>query len=83
MKYDVFISYSRKDYVDEHENVLSDSPVKIILDFLDNNGVSCWFDKDGIYSGSEFVEVLANAIADSQMTIFLSSANSNNSIPVG
>ncbi len=80
MKYDVFISYSRQDYVDEHEVVKADSPVKAILDFLDAHQISCWFDKEGIYSGSEFVEVIANAIADSKMMLFVSSEHSNESI---
>ena len=80
MKYDVFISYSRQDYVDEHEVVKADSPVKAILDFLDAHQISYWFDKEGIYSGSEFVEVIANAIADSKMMLFVSSEHSNESI---
>ncbi len=80
MKYDVFISYSRLDYVDEHEVVKADSPVKAILDFLDAHQISCWFDKEGIYKGSEFVEVIANAIADSKMMLFVSSERSNGSI---
>ena len=80
MKYDVFISYSRQDYVDEHEVVKADSPVKAILEFLDAHQISCWFDKEGIYSGSEFVEVIANAIADSKMMLFVSSEHSNESI---
>lgn len=80
MKYDVFISYSRRDYVDENENIIPDSPVKKILEFLDENEISYWFDKDGIYSGSEFVEVIANAIADSKMMLFVSSEHSNESI---
>jgi hypothetical protein len=80
MKYDVFISYSRQDYVDDHEVVKVDSPVKAILDFLDAHQISCWFDKEGIYSGSEFVEVIANAIADSKMMLFVSSEHSNESI---
>ena len=80
MKYDVFISYSRKDYVDEHEVVKADSPVKTILEFLDEHQITYWFDKEGIYSGSEFVEVIANAIADSKMMLFISSTHSNESI---
>ena len=80
MKYDVFISYSRQDYVDEHEVVKADSPVKAILDFLDAHQISYWFDKEGIYKGSEFVEVIANAIADSKMMLFVSSEHSNESI---
>ena len=80
MKYDVFISYSRQDYVDEHEVVKADSPVKAILDFLDAHQISYWFDKEGIYCGSEFVEVIANAISDSKMMLFISSEHSNESI---
>lgn len=80
MKYDVFISYSRKDYVDNQGNVMEDSPVNRIIQFLDEKNISYWVDKEGIYSGREFVEVLANAIADSKMVIFVSSKNSNSSI---
>ena len=80
MKYDVFISYSRQDYVDERGVVKADSPVKAILDILDAHQISYWFDKEGIYSGSEFVEVIANAIADSKMMLFVSSERSNESI---
>lgn len=78
--FDIFISYSRKDYVNEHGEVISNSPVKSIIDFLDKEGISYWFDKDGIYSGREFVEVIANAIVNSKMMIFVSSNNSNNSL---
>lgn len=78
-QYDVFISYSRRDYVDEQENILQDSPVKAILDCLDENNISYWFDKDGLYKGAEFVEVIADAIADSKMMVFVSSEHSNSS----
>ena len=80
MKYDVFISYSRKDYVDENENVLSDSPVKAILDFLDEKEITYWVDKKGLYKGTGFVAVISDAIAESKMMLFLSSVNSNESI---
>ena len=79
MKYDVFISYSRKDYVDENENVLPDSPVKAIMEFLDKNNISYWIDKEGIYSSSQFVELITQAIRDSKMLLFVSSKHSNTS----
>jgi len=47
---------------------------------LDAHKINYWFDKNGIYSGSEFVEVIANAIANSQMMLFISSKHSNESI---
>jgi formylglycine-generating enzyme required for sulfatase activity len=77
MKYDVFISYSRKDYVDDKENVLPDSPVKAIMEFLDEKNISYWIDKKGIYSSSQFVKLITQAIRDSKMLLFVSSKNSN------
>lgn len=59
---------------------MEDSPVNRIIQFLDEKNISYWVDKDGIYSGHEFVEVLANAIVDPKMVIFVSSKNSNSSI---
>ena len=80
MKYDVFVSYSRKDYVDDNGIVIEDSPVKAIIDFLNQNQISYWFDNDGVYSGREFIELIAEAITNSKMMLFVSSKNSNASI---
>lgn len=79
MKYDVFISYARKDYADEHKNVIPDNVISKIKDFLKENGYSYWFDEDGIYSGDEFVGVITEAIMNSEVFLFVSSAASNSS----
>ena len=76
-KYDVFVSYSRKDYVDEHGNPRENSVVFKLMDFLDKHNISYWFDKNGIYNGGEFVEVITDAITESKMMIFVSSEHSN------
>lgn len=78
-KYDVFICYSRKDYMDESNKPIEWSAIAALLDFLDKNDITYWFDKEGIYSGSEFVEVITDAITDSKMMIFVSSEHSNSS----
>lgn len=78
-KYDVFVSYSRKDYVKDDE-IIPDNPISEILAMFDKNNISYWFDKEGIYSGQEFVEIISNAIVNSKMLIFISSTHSNNSI---
>ena len=75
-KYDVFISYSRKDFVENGE-VIPGNPVSAIQQALTENHISFWFDKDGIYSGDEFIEVITEAIVCSKMLIFVSSKNSN------
>ena len=77
--HDVFISYSRKDYVDEQGNVLPDNILSKIKKALKENGISYWFDKEGIYSGDEFASVLTRAIRESSVFLFVSSANSNSS----
>ena len=77
-KYDVFISYSRRDYVDESYNVIPGNAIAEIQNVFDENGITYWFDKDGIYSGQEFIEIITGAIAESKMLIFISSKHQMN-----
>ena len=79
-KYDVFISYSRKDYVDETtKETISDNPICAIKEAFDKNGITYWFDEEGIYSGQAFVDIITEAIALSKSFVFISSKNSNHS----
>lgn len=73
----VFISYSRRDYVDENENVIPGNPISKIMDALDNAGISYWIDKNGIFSGDEFKDILTKAIEDAEVFLFISSKFSN------
>lgn len=68
MKYDVFISYSRKD---------SDIANKI-CEILKSQepGISYFIDKTGISGGNDFPSVLADAIEQSAVVLFLASRNS-------
>ena len=77
--FDVFISYSRKDYVDDAGNVIPNNMLLKIIDNLKANGISYWFDKEGIYSGDEFASILTQAIRNSSVFLFVSSINSNSS----
>lgn len=72
MKHDVFISYSRKDI----------ESVNAIRDLLDKNGISYWIDKEGIFSGENYKEVIVDAIETAKAVLFVSSSNSNASINV-
>ena len=78
-KYDVFISYSRSDYVDAKGTVIEGNVVSKIKDALSEAGVSYWFDEEGIYSGDNFTEKIAYNIKAADIFVFISSANSNNS----
>lgn len=68
MKYDVFISYSRKDF-DEVSSILE--TIKTAIPNL-----SYWFDIDGIESGDEFEDKIISAIDNSSYVLFALSENS-------
>lgn len=76
-QYDVFISYSRKDYLDENGNVRPNNIVSKIKSLLEDNSISYWFDEDGIYSGDSFGEKIAKMIKQSSVFVFISTKNSN------
>ena len=77
-KYDVFISYSRKDYVQD-EQPYEGNVISKIMNLFDENGISYWIDEKGIHSGDEFMGEIAAAITNSTMMVFVSSFNSNQS----
>lgn len=66
MKYDIFISYSRKD------TAVADKVCRA----LDRAGITYFIDRQGIGGGMEFPEVLAQAILDSTLFLLLASKNS-------
>lgn len=77
MNYDVFISYSRRDYIDENKQVIPGNIISQIKDLFDKNGISYWFDEDGVYSGDAFAPVIARNIKSAKIFLFVSSAHSN------
>ncbi|MBQ1276862.1 MAG: toll/interleukin-1 receptor domain-containing protein, partial [Flavobacteriales bacterium] len=87
MKYDVFISYSRKDYAEEiinekgekEERIIPGNIVSQTIKCLESNEISYWWDKDGIYSADQFIAVIAKAIRESSIFLFISTENSNES----
>lgn len=79
-KYDVFISYSRKDYMDSHKNVIPGNDVQKVKDALTRAGVSYWFDEEDIYSGEDFAEKIVVNIEAACVFVYLSTANANSSL---
>jgi hypothetical protein len=65
----VFISYSRNNL----------EIARLFCEQMDNMGISYWIDVNGNYSGNNFKEVLVDAIESSQVMLFLSSQESNQS----
>lgn len=78
-KYDVFISYSRNDYVDEKGNVRSDSDVSKILAALKEANISYWYDQKGILHGEDFGEKILKYIKLAKFFVYLSTAEANSS----
>ncbi len=78
-KYDVFISYSRKDYVDEKGHIFPENAISKIIQIFDKSGISYWFDKKGKYSLSKFETYIALKIKTCRIFVFVASENANKS----
>ena len=74
---DVFISYSRKDYVDSEGRIIKNNIISRIKSSLSAAGISYWFDEDGINHGDEFAPIIARNIKDASIFLFISTVNSN------
>ena len=70
MKYDVFISYSRKD------KDIADK----VCEAFDRNNISYFIDRKGIIGAAEFPTELAHAIVDSEIFLLLASENAYQSM---
>ena len=77
MNYDVFISYSRRDYVDENRVEIPGNIVSQIKELLTANGISYWFDENGINHGDEFAPMIARNIKAASLFLFISTESSN------
>ena len=69
MKYDVFISYSRRDL----------DIVRAFYERLSAEGFRVWIDMKGLYSGDQFKREITKAIIASRVLVFFSSEQSNRS----
>ena len=76
-RYDVFISYSRRDYIDENKVIIPNNIVSQIKDALKKADISYWFDEDGLYCGDAWAEKLAERIEECSIFLFISTSNSN------
>lgn len=77
-EFDVFISYSRRDYVDEKTGeVIPGNIVSKVRECLTEAGISYWFDEDGIYSGDNFIDKIVTNIEASKVFLYISTANAN------
>lgn len=69
MKYDIFISYSRRDL----------DVVRAVYERLIAEGFNVWIDMQGLLSGDQFKREITKAIINSRVLVFFSSEQSNHS----
>lgn len=79
MKYDVFISYSRKDYVDENKNVIPNNDVSKIKEALSKAGITFWMDEIGIIPGEDYASKITQHIKACKIFVYISSKAANHS----
>lgn len=68
----VFFSYSRKDA----------DKADVLTELLDRMRIPYWIDRNGVFSGSNFKELIVKAITSTEIVLFLSSESSNKSTNV-
>lgn len=78
-KYNVFISFSNNDYIDNLNNVIPGNYVSLIMQALTNAGITFWIRPSGIYCGDSFEQTELKAIESSNIVIYVSSESSNKS----
>ena len=77
--YDVFISYSSKDYYDIFGNPQPSSVISDLLTTLEDAGITYWIDKQGLSGGTVFPQEIAKQIYNCKVFLFVSTHNSNQS----
>ena len=79
MHHSVFISYARKDYMDDHNRIIPNNIVSRVQDALRDAGISYWIDEEGLQAGDTFPVKIAQQIEHCQVFLFISTENSNQS----
>lgn len=75
----VFISYSKRDYIGEDGQVIAGNIVDRITKTLSDNGISYWIDRERLDVGVTFADTISKNIKDCDTFLFLSSENANTS----
>lgn len=73
----VFISYSRRDYIGDDGKVIPGNFVDKVTKALSDNGIMYWIDMEGLDPGAMFPDIIAKGIKVCDTFLFLSSENSN------
>ena len=75
----VFISYSKRDYIGIDGQVIKDNFIDKLLRLLSDNDISYWIDREGLDIGTTYAETIARNIKECDVFLFISTENSNTS----
>lgn len=76
---DVFISYARRDFLDDNGQVIPGNIISKIMEMLSSAGISYWIDEERLEGGDNFPIKIAQQIKTSKVFLLISSARSNQS----
>ena len=79
-KYDVFISYSSKDYMDSNGKEIAGNVISLITRLFQNNGVRFWIDQKENLTGKMLTHTFSERIKESRIVLFVCSKNAVDSI---
>lgn len=79
-EYDVFISYARKDYMDDEGRIIPSSPINTIQSLFNDAGIRYWLDVGEIIASDQYAQKITQAILASEYFLFISSEASNASV---
>lgn len=74
-KYDVFISYSSKDYMDNNGKEIPGNVISIIKSLFKQNDISFWIDQKENLTGKMLSHVFADRIGEAPIFLFICSKN--------
>ena len=75
-KYDVFISYSSKDYLDDKGKEIPGNVISVIKNLFDKQGVTYWIDQKESMTGKRLTHIVAKRIRESKVFLLVCSKNS-------
>lgn len=78
-QYDVFISYARRDYMDDNNHIIPGNIISRIQNALRDVGISYWIDEEGLAGGENFPTRIAEHIKACKVFLFVSTEQSNQS----
>jgi hypothetical protein len=73
----VFISYAKRDYIDDNGNVIPGNVVDKVIDALTREGITYWLDREQLAGGDTYAARITRNIKECDVFLFLSTEAAN------